>query len=72
MEFAKTMKGNEKTWDAAFKSKNARVDGHFSWRGTDAFLSTDHGIRKALAPRAEEVLDLVESWRAWRGYAVVS
>lgn len=29
MEFAKTMKGNEKAWYAAFKSKDARFDGHF-------------------------------------------
>lgn len=66
------MKGNEKAWDAAFKSKNARFDGHFSWSGTVAFLSTDHGIRKALTPCAEEVLDLAESWRAWRGYSAVN
>ena len=25
----KTMKGNEKAWYAAFKSKDARFDGHF-------------------------------------------
>jgi AraC family transcriptional regulator of adaptative response / DNA-3-methyladenine glycosylase II len=40
---------------------------------TDAFLETDHGIRRALAPRtSKEILSLAEAWRPWRSYAVVS
>ncbi|MDR2615683.1 MAG: hypothetical protein LBC28_03795 [Oscillospiraceae bacterium] len=40
---------------------------------TDAFLETDYGVKKALAPRtAKELRSLAESWRPWRGYAVVN
>lgn len=39
----------------------------------DAFLETDHGVKKALAPRTQgEILALAESWRPWRSYATVS
>lgn len=40
---------------------------------SDAFPHTDHGLKKALAPRTpEEILALAEAWRPWRGYAVVN
>lgn len=43
----------------------------FGW--TDAFPSTDPGIREALAPRTQkEILALAEGWRPWRGYAAVN
>lgn len=39
----------------------------------DAFLNTDHAVKKALAPRAQkEILELAESWRPFRAYAVVN
>lgn len=40
---------------------------------TDAFLETDTGIKKALAPFSEkERLRLPEAWRPWRSYATVN
>ncbi|MBQ8089551.1 MAG: helix-turn-helix domain-containing protein [Pyramidobacter sp.] len=40
---------------------------------TDAFLSTDHAVRRALAPRTpKEALALAERWRPWRSYAVMN
>ena len=42
----------------------------FGW--TDAFLETDLGVKKGLAPRSrKEMLELAESWRPWRAYAVM-
>jgi len=39
----------------------------------DAFLETDAGVRKALAPRtSKELLSLAEGWRPWRSYATVN
>jgi len=39
----------------------------------DAFLETDAGVKKALAPRtAKEMLLMAESWRPWRSYAVLN
>ncbi|MGG5318840.1 DNA-3-methyladenine glycosylase 2 family protein [Enterococcus sp. AZ072] len=39
----------------------------------DAFLETDVGIKKALAPlKPKEMLQLAENWRPWRSYATVS
>ena len=39
----------------------------------DAFLETDAGVKKALAPRtAKEMLALAENWRPWRSYAVLN
>ena len=38
----------------------------------DAFLETDYGVKKALAPRGtKEILALAEAWRPWRGYAML-
>ena len=38
----------------------------------DAFPHTDLGIRKALKEhRAKRVLEIAESWRPWRSYAVM-
>ena len=40
---------------------------------TDAFLHTDYGIKKALAPRSEkEIRKLSETWRPWRSYATIN
>jgi AraC family transcriptional regulator of adaptative response / DNA-3-methyladenine glycosylase II len=40
---------------------------------TDAFLETDYGIKKALAPRKpREILQIAENWRPWRSYATVN
>ena len=40
---------------------------------TDAFLHTDYGVKKALAPRSEkEILAMAEAWRPWRSYATVN
>ncbi|WP_373078405.1 AlkA N-terminal domain-containing protein [Fusobacterium varium] len=40
---------------------------------TDAFLETDYGVKKALAPRtSKEILALAEAWRPWRSYATVN
>lgn len=40
---------------------------------TDAFLGTDHGVKKALWPLTPgESSRLAEAWRPWRGYAVVN
>ena len=40
---------------------------------TDAFLSTDYGVRTALAPRTrKEMTALAESWSPWRSYAVMN
>jgi len=39
----------------------------------DAFLDSDYGVRKALAPRGpKEVAALAEAWRPWRSYATVN
>jgi AraC family transcriptional regulator of adaptative response / DNA-3-methyladenine glycosylase II len=45
----------------------------------DAFLSTDHGVRKALAALANEgimelpeLTELSDTWRPWRSYATIS
>ncbi len=41
--------------------------------GTDAFLPSDYGVKKALAPRSEkEIAALAEAWRPWRSYATVN
>ncbi len=40
---------------------------------TNAFLETDAGIKKALAPlSAKEMLTAAENWRPWRSYATIS
>ncbi len=39
----------------------------------DAFLETDLGVKKALAPLApKEMLELAENWRPWRSYATIN
>lgn len=39
----------------------------------DAFLHTDYGVKKALAPLTpKEILALAETWRPWRSYATVN
>lgn len=39
----------------------------------DAFPHTDHGVKKALAPLSEnEILEMAEAWRPWRGYATIN
>ncbi len=39
----------------------------------DAFLETDAGIKKALAPHTpKELLKMAEAWRPWRSYATVN
>lgn len=39
----------------------------------DAFLETDAGVKKALAPHTpKEVLAMAEAWRPWRSYATVN
>ncbi len=39
----------------------------------DAFLETDHGVKKALFPRtSREIRDLAEAWHPWRSYATVN
>lgn len=39
----------------------------------DAFLETDAGVKKALAPRTpKEMLQMAEAWRPWRSYATVN
>lgn len=39
----------------------------------DAFLETDAGVKKALAPyTSKEILKLAESWRPWRSYATIN
>lgn len=53
-------------WTAHYLAMRA-----LSW--PDAFLETDAGIKKALAPlKPKEMLQLAESWRPWRSYATVS
>lgn len=43
----------------------------FGW--PDAFLETDAGIKKALAPYTpKELLKIAEAWRPWRSYAVIN
>ena len=40
---------------------------------TDAFLETDAGVKRALAPRtSKEMLQMAEEWRPWRSYATVN
>ena len=42
-----------------------------SW--TDAFLPTDYGIKKAMAPLSKkEIMELSEKWRPWRSYAAIT
>ncbi|MDR1276138.1 MAG: helix-turn-helix domain-containing protein [Candidatus Accumulibacter sp.] len=42
-----------------------------SW--PDAFPHTDHGVKKALAPRSgKEILEIAELWRPWRAYATIN
>ncbi len=37
---------------------------------TDAFMETDYGVKKVLAPHtSKEILALAEAWRPWRSYA---
>lgn len=39
----------------------------------DAFLDTDYGVKKALAPRTpKEISALAEMWHPWRSYATVN
>ncbi|MDR1088273.1 MAG: helix-turn-helix domain-containing protein [Coriobacteriales bacterium] len=39
----------------------------------DAFLDTDHGVKKALAQYTpEQIRELSEDWRPWRSYATVA
>lgn len=39
----------------------------------DAFLNTDHGVKKALAPHTpKEILALAEAWHPWRSYATIN
>ena len=39
----------------------------------DAFLETDAGVKKALAPYTpKELLQMAEAWRPWRSYATVN
>jgi AraC family transcriptional regulator of adaptative response / DNA-3-methyladenine glycosylase II len=39
----------------------------------DAFLPTDYGIKKALAPRTpKQMIELAEAWRPWRSYATIN
>lgn len=39
----------------------------------DAFLPTDCGIKKALAPRSpKEITAMAEAWRPWRSYAMLN
>ncbi|MDL2219792.1 helix-turn-helix domain-containing protein [Ruminococcaceae bacterium OttesenSCG-928-O06] len=39
----------------------------------DAFLETDAGVKKALAPRTQkELLGMAQAWRPWRSYATVN
>jgi len=39
----------------------------------DAFLETDVGVKKALAPHTpKELLEIAESWRPWRSYATIN
>ncbi len=39
----------------------------------DAFLHTDHGVKKALAPHTpKEILALAEEWHPWRSYATIN
>ena len=53
-------------WTAHYLAMRA-----LSW--PDAFLETDAGIKKALAPLGQkEMLQLAENWRPWRSYATVS
>ncbi len=39
----------------------------------DAFLETDIGVKKALAPASpKEMLAMAEFWRPWRSYATIN
>lgn len=39
----------------------------------DAFLETDHGVKKALSPRTrQEIRELAEAWHPWRSYATIN
>ncbi|MFP3153184.1 helix-turn-helix domain-containing protein [Lachnospiraceae bacterium ZAX-1] len=39
----------------------------------DAFLETDVGVKKALAPHtSKELLEMAEAWRPWRSYATIN
>lgn len=39
----------------------------------DAFLPTDVGIKKALAPHTpRQIADMAEAWRPWRSYATIN
>ncbi|GHV70099.1 AraC family transcriptional regulator [Spirochaetia bacterium] len=39
----------------------------------DAFLETDAGVKKALAPHtSKQLLEMAEAWRPWRSYATVN
>ncbi len=39
----------------------------------DAFLETDVGVKKALAPATpKEILAMAEAWRPWRSYATIN
>ncbi len=39
----------------------------------DAFLETDAGVKKALAPHTpKELLAMAEAWRPWRSYATIN
>ena len=53
-------------WTARYIAMRA-----MSW--PDAFLETDAGIKKALAPRTEkEMISMSEAWRPWRSYATIN
>ncbi|WP_105204824.1 AlkA N-terminal domain-containing protein [Neobittarella massiliensis] len=54
------------SWSAQYMAMRA-----MQW--PDAFLETDAGVKKALAPRSPgDALALAEKWRPWRSYATVS
>ncbi|WP_242697805.1 AlkA N-terminal domain-containing protein, partial [Bordetella holmesii] len=40
---------------------------------TDAFMPTDFGVKKALAPRtAGQIRELAQAWQPWRSYATIN
>lgn len=53
-------------WTASYVAMRA-----LAW--PDAFLPTDVGVKKALAPRTpRDIAALAEAWRPWRSYATIN
>ncbi|MFR7962877.1 MAG: hypothetical protein ACLU5H_02725 [Alphaproteobacteria bacterium] len=52
---------------------DSAVSGYAALSWPDAFLDTDYGVKKALAPLTpKEIARLKEKWHPWGSYATIN